>query len=81
VGNVAIIQVRAKADLMAFPATWTKGEIYEVVEGEESFSLSADVGNPVKYVNSVKDLVLEKFEVLEVESNKHSIPYRGAVDV
>ncbi|PAF19729.1 hypothetical protein [Terribacillus saccharophilus] len=59
-------QVKAKDDLQVDVHTWTKGEVYEVVEKSDYLTLASDQG-ALNYYLRVKKQVLGEFEVLEVQ--------------
>ncbi|MFS0560113.1 hypothetical protein AB1K91_05185 [Terribacillus sp. 179-K 1B1 HS] len=57
-------QVKAKDDLQVDVHTWTKGEVYEVVEKSDYMTLASDQGS-LNYFLTVKEKVFGEFEVLE----------------
>ncbi|MFJ6415037.1 hypothetical protein ACIQLG_19850 [Terribacillus saccharophilus] len=57
-------QVKAKDNLQVEVHTWTKGEVYEVVEKSDYMTLASNQGC-LNYVLTIKEQVLGEFEVLE----------------
>lgn len=55
-------RVIAKDNLYASPHSWTKGLDYEIIEKSNYFTLASNEGQ-VNYVNTIKEDVLENFEM------------------
>lgn len=57
-------KVLAKEAMDAYPHTWTKGLDYEVIEKENSITVTSNEGQ-LNYVNDVKAEILAKFTRVE----------------
>lgn len=57
-------KVKAKANLNAYPHSWTEGLEYQVILKDDYFILASNEGS-INYFNEVKEYVFKEFEILD----------------